>query len=142
MSLRDIILLGIFAILVPMILFRPYIGALAWVLFGVMSPHRLTWGWAYDFQFSFIIAIATLAGLALGRDHRELKGGAPLIVLVLFTLWVTFTTFVLPFNPDQAFAYWWDRVIKSFVMIGVIMMLLHTRRQIELLIWMVVIALR
>ncbi len=139
MSVRDVFLFGMFAILVPMILAHPYIGTLAWVTFGVMSPHRLTWGVAYDFQFSLLIAILTLVGLVFTREHRKIKGGMPGVVLVALMAWICFTAF-FPFNPAQAWAYW-ERVIKTFAMTGVLLILLHTRRHVELLVWTLVVSL-
>ena len=82
--LRDLLLFGIFAILVPKILAHPYIGSLAWVVFGVMNPHRLTYGPAHDFQFALFIAILTMVGTVFTRDHRKMKGGLPAVVLIVF----------------------------------------------------------
>ena len=138
-SVRDLILFGGFAVLLPVILAHPYIGALAWVVFGIMNPHRLTWGPAYSFQFSLIIAIVTILGMFFTRDHRKIKGGAPGIILIGFTMWICFTAF-FPFYPEPANAYL-ERVMKIFVMTGVLMLLLHTRRHVELLVWMIVLSL-
>jgi probable O-glycosylation ligase (exosortase A-associated) len=138
-SLRDLFLFGVVALLVPMILTRPYIGALAWVVFGIMNPHRLTWGPAYNFQFSLVIALVTIIGIVLTREHRKLKGGAPGVVLIAFTTWICFTA-PFPFNPAEANAYL-ERVMKIFLMTGVVMLLLHTRRHVELLVWTMVVSL-
>lgn len=139
MSLRDLFLFGVLAILVPAILVHPYIGALAWVVFGVMNPHRLAWGAAHDFGFSFVIAILTLVGLAFTREHRKVKGGAPGGVLIAFIVWICITAF-FSFNPVEAFDYW-ERVMKIFVMTGVLLLLLHTPRHVELLVWTMAVSL-
>ena len=130
---------GILAVLVPAILVHPYIGALAWVWFGVMNPHRLSWGAAHDFPFSLVIAILTLIGVIFTREHRKAKGGMPAVMLLIFFAWICFTA-LFPFNPVEANAYL-ERVIKVYLMIGVILMLLHTRQQVEMLIWILVISL-
>ena len=135
--MRDIFLFSAVAVLLPMILAHPYIGALAWVMFGIMNPHRLTWGAAYDFQFALVIALVTLVGLAFTKEHRKVKGGAPGVVLILFTMWICATA-PFAFNPAEANAYL-ARVLKIFVMTGVVMVLLHTRRQVNLLIWTIVL---
>lgn len=140
MSLRDLFLFGFMAPLVPMILMHPYIGALTWVWFGVMNPHRLTWGVAYNFQFSLVIAVLTVVGLLFTREHRKMKGGAPAVVLIAFMVWICVTALLPVFNPVEAYAYW-ERVMKIFVMTGVILLLLHTRRHVELLVWTVVVSL-
>ena len=137
--MRDFLIFGAVAILLPVILRYPYVGALAWVVFGVLNPHRLTWGLAYDFPFALVIAIATFVGVVFTRDHRQIKGGAPGLVLIVFTAWICFAT-LFSFNPEPANAYW-DRVMKIFLMTGVLMVLLHTRRHVELLVWTMVLSL-
>jgi probable O-glycosylation ligase (exosortase A-associated) len=130
--LRDIGLFAAFGVVIPMALVHPYIGSLLWVVFGLMNPHRLTFGPAYNFPFSLVIAIVTFMGIALTRDHREIKGGAAGIVLVVMAAWMTLTTFT-SLTPASAFPMW-ERVMKMILMTFVLMLLLHTRRQVELLI--------
>ena len=127
MPIRDLVVFLGFGILAPMILFHPYIGALLWVLFGLLNPHRLTYGPAYNVPFAMIVVILTFIGILLTRDHRKLKGGAPGIVLVVLTLWVTLTS-LYPLTYDVAWPMW-TRVVKIFAMTFVLMFLLHTRRQ-------------
>jgi putative inorganic carbon (hco3(-)) transporter len=136
---RDLFLFGAVALLLPVILRYPYVGALAWVVFGIMNPHRLTWGAAYNFPFALVIAVVTLVGVFFTRDHRELKGGTPGAVLIVFTLWMCFAS-LFPFNPTEAHAYL-QHVLKVFFMTAVIMLLLHTRRHVELLVWAMVLSL-
>jgi probable O-glycosylation ligase (exosortase A-associated) len=131
MPFRDLALFAAFAIYAPMILVHPYLGGLAWVFFGLMNPHRLTFGPAFEFPFSLVIAILTFAGLFVSRDHRKLKGGAAGVVLVALMFWVTLTT-LTALTPDAAITMW-IRVMKIFIMTFVLMLVLHTRRQIELL---------
>ena len=85
MALRDILLFGILLAVLLLIMRRPFYGCLGWVIFGVMNPHRLSWGLAYDFPFSQIIAVATLLGLVLTKQHRSIKGGAATIVQLYFS---------------------------------------------------------
>ena len=139
MPVRDLFLFGTVALLLPVILRYPYVGALAWVVFGIMNPHRLAWGAAYDFPFSLVIALVTVVGVFFTRDHRELKGGTPGAVLIVFTVWMCFAS-LFPFNPTEAHAYL-QHVLKVFFMTAVILLLLHTRRHVELLVWSMVLSL-
>lgn len=136
MSLRDLFLFGILAFVVVRAPRSPSIGALAWVVFGVMAPHRLAWGAAYGFPFSMVIALATLAGVALTKEPRQVKGGAALGVLLVFLGWMCVTT-LFAFEPDKATAYL-SRVTKTFVMTAAVLLVLHTRRQVNLLVWALV----
>lgn len=128
MSLRD---LAIFMILGAVVLIaprRPFIGALVWVLFGVMNPHRLTWGIAYSFPVAQVIAIATLFGALITKEHRQWKGGAAAAMLMIFLLWNCLTT-IFAFNLTPAVAYLFN-VSKIFVMTFVLLALTHTRQQV------------
>jgi probable O-glycosylation ligase (exosortase A-associated) len=122
------------AFVVPKIIAHPYVGALTWVVFGIGSPNMMTWGFARGFQWSMLIAILTLGGLLFTKDHKKSKGGAAGVVLVVFTAWICFTNMLPTFNPEAATAYWIN-VMKIFLMTGVLMLLLHTRRHVELLVW-------
>ncbi len=66
--MRDYILLAIIIGSLPFCFFRPYIGILVWVWFGLMNPHRLTWGVAYEFPSAQLIAAAILIGFLFSRD--------------------------------------------------------------------------
>jgi probable O-glycosylation ligase (exosortase A-associated) len=137
-ALRDLFLFGVLAVLVFKIPRHPIVGALAWVVFGVMYPHRLSWGPAHDFPFSQIIALLTLVGLLITKDHREPKGGAAAVVLLVLLGWSAAMT-LFAFHPSQAFAYL-ERVAKVFLMTFVLLLLLHTRKQIEALVWCLVVS--
>ena len=57
--MRSILLFIIIAVAIPFLFKRPWLGVLMWVLVSVMNPHRLTFGFAYAFQFAAIIAVIT-----------------------------------------------------------------------------------
>jgi probable O-glycosylation ligase (exosortase A-associated) len=137
-ALRDIFLFGVLAVLIVTVPRRPFIGALAWVVFGVMYPHRLTFGLAYNFPFSQVIALLTLVGLFATKEHRQIKGGAAAVVICVFLAWATFAN-LFAFYPEPAWAYL-DRVAKVFLMTLVLMALVHTRQQVEALLWCLVVA--
>ena len=67
--MRDALVLMLVAGSLPLIFMRPWIGILVWSWLGYMNPHRLTWGFAYDFPFAQIVGIVTL--LALVFYHRS-----------------------------------------------------------------------
>src|SRR5262245_16512060 len=117
---------------------HPYIGALTWVVLGLLNPHRLTFGPAYGFPFAWICGMLTVVGMAFTRDHRQLKGGIPGIVLVIFAAWTCVTT-VYALTPEAAVPAW-SRLMKVFAMTFVIMALLHTKRQIDMLLLAMVVS--
>jgi probable O-glycosylation ligase (exosortase A-associated) len=136
--LRDIALFGVVGVLLPMALVHPYIGALMWVAFGLGNPHRLTFGPAYNFPFAMAIALVTFAGLVITRDHRQIKGGAAGVVLVVLAGWMCITT-TTALTPVDAWPMW-QRVMKIFLMTFVLMALLNTKRHVDLLITIIVVS--
>ena len=46
--MRDILVTVLVFGMLPLILWRPWIGILVWSWLGYMNPHRQTWGFAYD----------------------------------------------------------------------------------------------
>lgn len=138
MGSRDLLLFGLLAFVLIRTPKAPYIGALAWVLFGVMNPHRLSWGIAFSFPFAQIIAIVLLASLLFWRGHREMKGIGPSSVLLVLLIWCGINT-VFAINQEAALDYLF-RVFKTFMMTWVILLIMHTRRHVDLLVWTLVVA--
>src|SRR5687768_15906986 len=123
----------------PFILKRPWLGVLVWVWLGVMNPHRLSWGFAYNFPFAQIVAIATLLALVFAQRRWRFPWTAPTIFLLLFGLWMSVsTTFAL--LPENIFDAW-SKVMKIMLMVFVALVALHERKHIEWLVWVLVISL-
>src|SRR5438046_1407104 len=90
--MRDLILAGLLFGSVPFIFRRPSIGVFLWAWVSVMSPHRLTWGFASEFRWAYLIAFATLAGLVFTREQKRMPVTPVTLVLFLMVLWMTVTT--------------------------------------------------
>ena len=136
--MRDIFLTAIILGGVPIILLRPYIGTLLWIWLSLMTPHRFTWGFAYDFSFVELIAIVTLASLIFSPDRKSFPITKTTVFFVLFTLWVMVTT-LTAITP----AFAWPRlefVLKLFALAYVAFVTINTRERIHVCVWMVVIS--
>lgn len=129
MSLRDLFLFGVLAGVIVLTPRRPFIGALAWVVFGIMNPHRLTWGVAYGFPFAQVIALITIVGLLINlKKEPKAKGGAAAVILIVFFLWHCFTTmFAFHFSDSVDYLL---RVFKIYMMTFVLLLLTNTRAQV------------
>jgi probable O-glycosylation ligase (exosortase A-associated) len=110
----------------------PTLGVFLWIWVSVMSPHRLTWGFAHDFRWAYLIAVATLAGLLLSKAPKRLPVTPVTVVLALMVLWMTVTTY---FAIDITLSLsMWERVMKILVMVFVALYLLHTKHHVQILI--------
>jgi putative inorganic carbon (HCO3(-)) transporter len=133
--MRDIALTVFLLGSLPFVLKRPAYGVFLWVWISVMNPHRLTWGFAFDFNFALLIAIATLLGLIFSREPKHLPVTPVTAVLFAWVVWMNVTTLLA---LDMAGSlYMWDRVMKIQLMTFVALILLHSKRHIEVLMWVV-----
>jgi probable O-glycosylation ligase (exosortase A-associated) len=137
--MRDLLITLVVIGALPFILKRPYIGALMWVWISVMNPHRLAWGFAYNFPFALIIALTTLAGIFISKDRKHFPVTAATICLIFFIFWMNIAS-LFAINFDQIYREW-STVMKVLLMTLVALTVLHTRQHIRMLIWVLVISL-
>jgi putative inorganic carbon (hco3(-)) transporter len=131
--MRDLAVAAIVFGLLPLCLLRPYIGVLLWTWLSLMNPHKLAWGFAFDFPFAYIVAIATLIGLVISRDPKRLPITPVTVAMAALIGWMCVTSFFALY-PEQIGAPF-TQAIKIQLMIFVTLMVLHYRRNLELLIW-------
>jgi len=133
--MRSLLVAMIIFASVPVILLKPYVGVLMWSWISYMNPHRLTWGFAYSFPFAMLVGGATLAAWFLSRDKKEFPVTATTVILMTYTVWVSLGT-LGAMIPDLAYEKWL-KLIKILVITYVTMMLINTRRKIDLLVWVI-----
>jgi probable O-glycosylation ligase (exosortase A-associated) len=137
--MRDIVLTAIFFGMLPFVFSRPYIGIYIWSWFGFMNPHRLCWGFAYEFPFAQIVAIVTLISVLKSKEPKQIPWTRETVLLLIFVLWMLFTTF-FAFNSDGAWEQW-DKVWKIQLMLFAMLMLIDTKQKLNWLIWVIVLSL-
>src|SRR6267142_6492886 len=121
--MRDIALAAFLFGSLPFVLRWPTFGVFLWVWISVMNPHRLAYGFAYDFAFAQLIAITTLIGLIFSRQPKHLPVTPVTAVLFAMVVWMNVTTL---FALDATAAIpTWERVMKIQLMIFVTLALLH-----------------
>ncbi|GBE11107.1 O-Antigen ligase [bacterium BMS3Bbin12] len=119
----------------PFILARPWIGILMWSWIGYMNPHRLSWGFAFNYPFAMVIGVTTLIGWVVSREPKHPPWNGLVIMLVVFNLWMLFTSFFM-LNPADGW-HEWDKVVKVQLMTFVTMMLMQDRRRLHALVWVI-----
>lgn len=134
--MRDIAVVLFFVAAAAMAFRRPFYGALLWVLFGLMNPHRLTYGFAHSLPFAQVaVVVIFFAALLHAKDVRWPKG-APIWWLLLLIVWMTITT-TSAIVPEPSWGKY-QEVMKVLGMTVVVAALIHTREQIIALLWVVV----
>ncbi|MBA2690273.1 MAG: putative O-glycosylation ligase, exosortase A system-associated [Burkholderiales bacterium] len=109
-----------------------------WVWISMMNPHRLAWGFAYNFPFGQVIAIATLVGVVLSKEKIRFPWSAPVVFLLLLVVWMNITT-IFAINFDLTVVQW-QRVMKIQLMTFLAFALVYRRDQIKWLVWLLVIS--
>lgn len=137
--MRDIFVLAVVFGALPFILSKPYIGIYLWSWLGYMNPHRLAWGFAYNFPFAFIVAIVTLVALVFSREPKRVPWTRESIVLLVLILWMLVTT-IFSLYPQLAWPQM-EKVAKIQLMIFLTMMLINTREKIETLVLIIALSL-
>jgi putative inorganic carbon (hco3(-)) transporter len=133
--LRDILILLIVVVLIPVAAFHPWLGIMGWTVLSIANPHRYAWA-ASHWPLAAAVAIATLMGLVLTRDRRDWSVSPPTAVLLAFMLWMCVT---LPFSISITDSLpMWERVMKIDLMILVAMVALTTRHHVMALVWVLV----
>lgn len=138
--MRDILVIGMVFALSLYAVVHPYVGVLAWTWVSVMNPHRLAWGFAVNFPVAQTVVFGTLLGMLVTRDRRRLPPmTAPVIVLLLFILWMCFTSLmaIYPALIGEMFS----RVMKILFMVLIAMCVLNSRKHVDQLVWVLAISL-
>ncbi len=138
--MRDIVLSLFIVGLLPVIVRRPYVGALAWVWVSMMNPHTLTYGFALHVPWALIIAVATLLGFMLASERKSMPSNGGTWLMAMLLVWMSVTS-LFAMNPDSGEVLdRWIYAAKVLFMLFVTFMLLRGRKQIEWLVWAMVIS--
>ncbi len=136
--MRDVLLVAFMIALLPLIFWRPTWGALAWVWFGLMNPHRLTWGFAQTLPFGQAIGIATVIGALFSTEPKRLKGGLATFVLFLLVAYIIFTTF-FALIPERAWPML-ERAVKVQIGTVLALVLLSRKEHVLALVWVIALS--
>ena len=137
--MRDLIVAAVVFGFLPLVLRRPQIGIYLWSWIGYHNPHRLCFGWALNFPWALIIALATFAGLLFSKEPKRIPWTRETILFLVFLGWMAVTSY-FAFFPDLA----WEQFIKVFkilLMTYVTMMVINTRERLDGLIWVIFVSL-
>lgn len=137
--MRDLVVFGIVFGALPFVFKRPWIGIMLWTWLAYMNPHRQAWGAAYDFPFSMVVGLVTIAAFVFTRDKNKMIWTRETVTLVIFIVWMFITT-QFAFYPELA-ALQWNKVWKIHLMIFLVIMLIRNKEQINIMIWVIALSL-
>lgn len=132
--MRDIALIIVVLGLVPHILKRPFWGLIMWVVFSLMNPHRLAFGFAYELPFAQFIALLTLASLVLNfKTLYPFPVNFVTVSMILLVLWINVSSLL---GQDSVLEHiLWMRAIKVMIMVMITFWVVGKREEIHYLAW-------
>ena len=136
--MRDVLLTLLIAGLLVWALMNPFVGVMLWTWLSVMNPHRLTWGFAYDFPFAQATAIVTLISLLIGYRKLKFPVTGLTVTLILFLVWMNITM-LFAIHQDLSMEMW-SRVTKTLVMTLVALAVVRSEQQIRIFLWVFVMS--
>ena len=137
--MRDLALLLGMLFFLPMALRYPATGVLCWVWFSIMNPHRDVFGFAAGQPLNSLIAVATLVGWLVSRERKRWSPDAVPWLLLALVMWMTLDTF-FAYNVTYSWVFW-DRVMRIFALIFMVLVLITTKARIHAMLWIIVISL-
>lgn len=133
--MRDALTALVTGTLVAFALLHPWLGIMGWTVISIMNPHRYAWSASF-MPVAAAVAIATLAGMLITRDRISIFVTPITAAFMAFALWMCVT---LPFSLYYNGAYEiWKQVMKIDFMILVALALLHSRKHVMALVWVLV----
>lgn len=137
--MRDLFVTGVIFGLLPFVFRRPWGGILLWSWLGYMNPHRLAYGFAYDFPFAMIVGLVTIAAFLFSKEKKAMPWTRETVVLLMFLGWMLFTT-LFAFYPDAAWLQW-NKVWKIQLMIFLTALIITDRHKLHWLVWIIALSL-
>ncbi len=122
----------------PFVFTNPQIGVLLWSWLGYMNPHRLGWGFAYNFPFAAVVGAITIVALFVSR--KQLVFSWPPIIrwLIFLNIWFLITT-IFSLQPEDSWPQW-QKVAKIQLVIFITLWVMGTKERIHSLIWVIALS--
>ena len=137
--MRDIFVTAVIFGLLPFVFKRPWYGILLWSWLAYMNPHRLCWGFAFNFPFSMIVALVTITAFVFSKEKKEMIWSRETVLLLIFLGWMLITTFNA-FYPQLAWLQW-DKVWKIQFMVLLTVLIINERHKVHWLVWVIALSL-
>ena len=137
--MRDLLLAVVFFGFLPFVFSRPHWGLYLYSWISYMNPHRLAYGFAFDFPWAYIAAIATVISVMFSKEPKNMPWTREMTVLVLLILWMVITT-TFAFYPQLAWPQL-EKVLKIQLMIFLTPLVINTRQRLNVLVWVIAMSL-
>lgn len=136
--MRDLLIALVIFGALPFVLARGSVGIYLWCWLSYMNPHRLSYGWAYQFPFAAVVAGTTLLAALFTKERQRIPWTGITVKWAMFIAWMNITT-LFALIPADAWKQW-DRAMKIQIMTFLTLMLITTRERLQWLIWAITLS--
>lgn len=136
--MRDILLFIVIIGSVPLMFRRPFVGVLVWCWISYMAPHRLTWGFMYDFPIAMLVAVFAITAYMASNEPKKIPVEPPITWLLLFYL-MMFMSWLLH-DKTTVTNMLAMKVLKVQIFTLIILAMLTTKKRIEIALWAVALS--
>ncbi len=136
--MRDVLITLLVVVGCVWTLKKPYLGILLWSWISYMNPHRLSWGFAYDFPFAQMVALSLFVAIPFSKSMQKPPINALTLVWFAFIVFMAITTFFAYF-PEEAFLQY-KKILKIQVMVLLTLVLITNIDKLRQLIWVIVLS--
>lgn len=137
--MRDIFVALVVFGLLPMVLKRPQVGIYLWCWISYMNPHRLAYGFAFNFPWAYTIFLATIAGMFFSKEPKRILWTPETVLMAMLLGWAAITSY-FAFFPDLAWEDW-IKFFKIMLMTFVTIMVITNRARLHGMAWIIALSL-
>ena len=101
-----------------------------------MNPHRLGWGFAYNFPFAFVAGIGSITAVFVSRKKLIFFWVPAMGWLLFFNLWMLITS-IFSLQAEDSWLQF-EKVAKIQLMTFITLWIMHDREKIHLFVWIIV----
>jgi len=135
-GVRDVTLIIVYAIVVPLSFRQPFIGVLSWTWISYFNPQDFTYGISSRIPIGYLVAIPTLLGLLVTGQKQLPPRSSETGLLLLLWMWFFVTTGNVFISPElyhhwnDSLDYLW-KVTKILLMVFVALALVTDAKRLR-----------
>lgn len=133
--MRDIVLSLIILSALPFITISPFLGVLVFNWLSLMSPHRLTFGFASEAPWAMMVGVLTIGAWAVSRESKRFPTSLVSVLVLVWMMWITITT-ASAIAPGLSLFKWSD-TMKTLLVTCLVMMMTDSRERITAMVWVI-----
>ena len=137
--MRDLFVLGLLGAAILVTFRYPFVGILGWTWVSFLNPHRLSFGFAFDFPIAMAMGLTVILAYIFSKEPKKLPAYPLFWIIVLLLFWIGVTT-LDAYDPEWSQEKW-ETSTKVLVMTLLLAVMLTSRERIHALVWVVCITL-